>query len=362
MSHFGAGIFDDDPPPPPPRKPAKQPAPHVHGDAGPTTPPGAAPTTHAAPPHRERPPALPPLDEPGFDRQRGERPPAREHVRHEQVRQEQIRGPRHAEHRGERDEPRRGERELHYGRRDEPDEPHGARDAAAQDRGWREPRSRDEPLPPRERDDRRDPPRDDRRPQRHEYQHPRHHAERDDRHREREERHHGEREERPRAERSERDPAPSSRQPEARPRSAPQARAIEQIAVFVNLPELEAEARRNGGELAYRKVLRAVAAGRDVVRAVCALPQGTSAGAQAALRAAGFELLPTPAAAVADALATAAAGLLGRVDAIVLAPWSGNVARSLPRGPERLEAAGFDGKAPPGSVARPLGRDCLFIP
>jgi len=400
MSHFGAGIFDDDPPPPPPpRKPAKHPAQNARDDAGPpppqnapppnaqqrapqqrdtaqrdatqreahrdATPPQRAPL-QAEPLHRERPvPVLdePPLERPHVERPHRERSPAHEpsrQPRHD-ARHGERPGERHGERHGDRGEPRREARELHYGHRDEPAEPPVARDAYAEERGSRQqPQGREEPPPRRERDERRDWPREERRPRGAE--HARHRSERDDRGFDSDR----ERSDRPRHERAEHDRAPQPRQHEPRheprPRSTPPARRAEQIAVLVNLAELEAEARRNGGELAYRKVLRAVATGRDVVRAVCALPRGTSAGAQAALRAAGFDLLPTSVADAADTLATAAAGLPAHIDAIVLAPWSGTVARSLPRGAERIEAAGFDAKAPPGVQALPLGRDCLFIP
>lgn len=158
----------------------------------------------------------------------------------------------------------------------------------------------------------------------------------------------------------------SPRLPEGRP-AAPLSRlhSDDRVAVFVDLDALQDQARQQGGEVAFRKLLRAAAGTRKVTAAVCYHGTTTTAGTLRALQAAGFELRPVTAEQAAAAMVADAAGAIARADVLVLAPCRSDGLRLRDEpgaGDLRIEAASFDGNAPSGTIARPLGRECLFLP
>ncbi len=142
--------------------------------------------------------------------------------------------------------------------------------------------------------------------------------------------------------------------------------STERVAVFLDLEALQAEARRQGGELAHRKLLRATAGDRQVVQAVCYLTAATPMSTRRVLTALGFEVRVAPAGQ--PALVPSVEDLrraAGRADTLVLAPVSAATAAELDHGNElgsRIEAITFDGTAPSGAVPRRLGREYLFRP
>lgn len=375
MSDFGADIFDrEPPPPPPPRRPASPPAPvdrleevalqqprRVHDDldevvfARPAAPPAApAPATREPRPQRpapaERPlrprdEAQPPELRPHHDRtarpDRGER--------HERERPERAERPERTERHERHERPERHER---HERRDRP-ESHERREFSERrrhesDRPDRRERTAED-RPPRDhaRDPQR-PTRDERRPLR---------------------------DERPPAELRELPRGPHREPPAAEgamgapkaaepPRAAGTAAIGQRIGILIDLDGLRQQAQQAGGEIAFRKLLHAIAGDRAIVRALC-YASGPGSAAQA-LGASGFEVVQQEGSeAIATAIAVDAMAMAARIDVLVLAPAS----RALPvlvhalrAHGVRVEAASLDGKAPPDTIGRRLGRDCVFVP
>lgn len=151
-------------------------------------------------------------------------------------------------------------------------------------------------------------------------------------------------------------PAAAFSQPTTRPR---------RVAVLLDLPALQQEARQRGAELSFRKLLPALAGDNRVVAAWCYLPRLHPEIANCAVKAIGFKTR-----AVADhddlsrSLSTDVAALPPDVDTIVLSP-AGPAQQQLAarlRGDGRhVELAGF--LVPPEEQAlRLLGRDCVFVP
>jgi hypothetical protein len=136
--------------------------------------------------------------------------------------------------------------------------------------------------------------------------------------------------------------------------------------VLVDLPELQQQAQQQGGELSYRKLLRAIAGERTVARAICYVGPDTPEAVSQALAQTGFELLPKgdPATA-AVAMAVDAMAMAPDVSAMALAPLHGALPpllRSLQARGVLVEAAGFGVEAPAGVTPRRLGRECIFVP
>lgn len=149
----------------------------------------------------------------------------------------------------------------------------------------------------------------------------------------------------------------------------PQASAValvQRLGVLVNLPALEAEVRRQGGELSFRRLLRGIGGDRPLVRALCLAGEGMAPSAANALASGGFEVQTAGSAAgTLVALAVEAMALAPRVDAIVIAPGSPELlplVAALRSQGVRVETAGFDEPALAAAAHRRLGRDCVFVP
>lgn len=296
MSDFGANIFDDAP---------------VQGRRAERK----EPLGEAGPAARSQSSALPVAPRPEQRDDRREPPAQPDRRERRDVERDDRRGDRHGERRAE----------PHDDRRERADHRRGGR-------------GHDLPDAPGPRAERRDDPREPRTPQE-----PR----RDDRER------HGERP-RPQADRQPRREAAPTESPAP---ITPTKRRSDSVHVVVDLAALEADARSQGGEVLYKRLLMALGNGREVGSALC------FAKAEARVPA-GFEVQPTGSD-LESGLRFAAAALTASAHGIVvLAPASPAIAQlasSLVARGSAVEVVGFTlaGGAPGG---RKLGRDSLFIP
>jgi hypothetical protein len=153
------------------------------------------------------------------------------------------------------------------------------------------------------------------------------------------------------------------------PPAAPAARPTERnqrVAVLLDFTTLQEEARRQGGELSYRRLLRGILGERTAIRSFCYGSAKLPDAAAKALGQSGFELATcdSPVAA-AVRMAVDAMSVASRVDTVVLAPASAqldSLVQALRAQGVRVECASFeaptDGNVP---VVR-LGKDCIFVP
>jgi len=138
------------------------------------------------------------------------------------------------------------------------------------------------------------------------------------------------------------------------------------VAVFLDLEALQVEARRQGGELSFRKLRKSLSGERAVVHAVCYLPSTAPESTRAAVAACGFTT------SVAEAgeqlgmrLAADALAMAGRADTVVIAPGAqlvADLAQALDGKGLKVEVASFDAGAAQGLALRRLGRECIFVP
>ena len=143
-----------------------------------------------------------------------------------------------------------------------------------------------------------------------------------------------------------------------RPRSAPGA-ASARVALLVDLPALEAEARGRGGELAVTRLRAGLAAGSPIETAVCfASGRGR--------RPHGFEVIDAGDPLTAGIrFAAKATELAARGVHLVLVPASDamlELARMLRGNGHSIELAGFVSREDDATPTRRLGRECLFVP
>ncbi|MEQ1631749.1 MAG: hypothetical protein ABL997_05220, partial [Planctomycetota bacterium] len=145
----------------------------------------------------------------------------------------------------------------------------------------------------------------------------------------------------------------------------PVAAEKQRIGLLVDLSVLLNEARDQGGELVFRKLHSALAAGDDVVHAVCFVPPEVNDSGRRALHNSGFDIEPcdSPAAAR-EALMQTARSATWPVEVLVLAGAPTDV--EVPAMNCRVEFAGFGGMAgsrtPGRDKERSLGKNCMFVP
>lgn len=131
------------------------------------------------------------------------------------------------------------------------------------------------------------------------------------------------------------------------------------VALLVDLPALQAEARDQGGELAVTRLRSRLAAGLPIETAVCFV-----AGRGRPPH--GFEVIDAGDPLTAGIrFAAKATELANRGLHLVLAPASNamlELARLLRDGGHAIELAGFVTREDDVNPTRRLGRDCLFVP
>ncbi len=135
--------------------------------------------------------------------------------------------------------------------------------------------------------------------------------------------------------------------------------------MFIDVTALEEQAREQGGEISYRRLVSNLVGTRPLIRAVAYVDssQTTDAGQ---ISASGFEVETIdPGAEAALMVAVDTMGIAPRVDCVVLAPRNPkleHLARTLRSQGLRVETAGFNpGEEAAGSY-RALGRDSMFVP
>lgn len=148
------------------------------------------------------------------------------------------------------------------------------------------------------------------------------------------------------------------------PPPAPQKR----IGLLVDLGVLMAQVRSQGGELAFRKLRGELAAGDEVLHAICLVPTEASESCRSALRSTGFELHSYERAEDGrTALLDLARSTDWSVEVLVLAgaPTDADLS-SAQTGSRAVALAGFGAIASSatssGASVRMLGKNCMFVP
>ena len=140
----------------------------------------------------------------------------------------------------------------------------------------------------------------------------------------------------------------------------------ERIGVLIDLAALQEQARELGGELAFRKLLKAIANNRTLFAAVCYVVDDETAAAHGPPPTSALAVQRHPdAQTAAVAMTVDAMEMAGNIDTVVLAPMPPTLrpllAALAARG-VRVEVASFSGRAPSDTEPRPLGNNCLFVP
>ena len=135
--------------------------------------------------------------------------------------------------------------------------------------------------------------------------------------------------------------------------------------MFVDVTSLEEQAREQGGEVSYRRLLRNLTGPRPLIRAVAYTDPSQIADA-GRVAASGFEVETIEEGSEAAlTLAIDTMGIAPRVDCVVLAPHNPSLehlAKTLRSQGLRVETAGFTAKDTGFGCYRTLGRDSMFVP
>ena len=135
--------------------------------------------------------------------------------------------------------------------------------------------------------------------------------------------------------------------------------------MFVDVTALEEQARDQGGEISYRRLMRNLTGPRPLIRAVAYVDPSQTADT-GRVSASGFEVETIEEGSEAAlTLAVDTMGIAPRVDCVVLAPHNPrleHLAKTLRSQGLRVETAGFAAKDTGSGCYRALGRDSMFVP